>query len=47
MYNLSFTEEEISVILLSLDYYQWSNPYINESTFETAEEIKNKIDEIL
>ena len=47
MYNLSLTEEEISIILQSLGYYQWNNPYINEETFEIAEKIKNKIDEIL
>ena len=47
MYNLSLTEEEISIILQSLGHYQWSNPYISEETFEIAEKIKNKIDEIL
>ena len=47
MYNLILTEEEISIILQALSYYQFNNPYITEQTFNIGRNITNKIDEIL
>ena len=47
MYNLSLTEEEVSIILQALSYYQWNNPYINEEFHNIASKVQDKIDEIL
>lgn len=47
MYNLVLTEEEVSIILQALSYYQFNNPYITEQTFNIANSITEKIDEIL
>lgn len=47
MYNLVLTEEEVSIILQALSYYQFNNPYITEKTFNIGRIITNKIDEIL
>jgi hypothetical protein len=47
MYNLFLTEEEISIILQALSYYQFNTPYITEETFKIGKNITNKIDEIL
>lgn len=47
MYNLVLTEEEISIILQALSYYQFNNPYITEQTFDIANNVTEKIDKIL
>ena len=47
MYNLSLTEEEISIILQALSYFNFNSPYITEQTFNIANSITEKIDEIL
>ena len=47
MYNLSLTEEEISIMLQALSYFSFNNPYITEQTFDIANKITEKIDEIL
>lgn len=47
MYNLNLTEEEIAIILNALGHFQYNNPYITIETYNIADNIKNKIDEIL
>ncbi len=47
MYNLSLTEEEISIILQALSYYKWNHPYITEEFYNIASKVQNKIDEII
>lgn len=47
MYNLSLTEEEIAIILRGLGHLQYNNPYIDQTTYDIAESVKNKIDEII
>lgn len=47
MYNLSLTEEEISIILQALSYYQWSHPYITEEFRNIASKVQDKIEEII
>ncbi len=48
MYSLTnLTEEQISIILQALTLFQFENKYISSEQFIIAEEIKEKIDEIL
>lgn len=47
MYNLSLTEEEVSIILQALSYFSFNSPYITGQTFDIANKITEKIDEIL
>lgn len=47
MYNLLLTEEEVSIILQALSYFNFNNPYITEQTFDISNKITEKIDEIL
>ena len=47
MYNLSLTEEEISVILQALSYFSFNSPYITGQIFDITNNITEKIDEIL
>ena len=46
MYNLSLTEEEISVILQALSYYKY-HPYITKEFYNIASKVQDKINEII
>ena len=47
MYKLELTEKEIAILLQALSHYQYNNPYITQEQFDIAENINQKIDEIL
>ena len=47
MFNLILTEEEVAIVLQALGHYQYNNPYITQETFSLADNVRNKIDEIL
>lgn len=47
MYNLSLTEEEISIILQSLDFYEEQNIHLTEPFYNIINNIRGKIDEKL
>ena len=44
MYDLQLTEDEISIILQALNYFQYENPYITEEQYDIANNVTNKID---
>ena len=47
MYKLELTEKEIATLLCALSHYQNNNPHITQEQFDIAENINQKIDEIL
>lgn len=47
MYNLSLTEEEVSIILQSLDFYEEQNIHLREEHYNIINGIRTKADEIL
>ena len=47
MYKVEFTEEDLSIILQAIMFYQDRNPYFTEKEYDIAEEVYAKIDEIL
>ena len=47
MYNLSLTEEEISIILQSLNFFEEHNMHFREEHYNIINNIRTKIDEIL
>lgn len=47
MYNLSLTEEEVSMILQSLDFYEEHNIHFREEHYNIINNIRTKVDEIL
>ena len=47
MYKLNLTEEEIVIIMQALSYYQFDNPYTTEEQYQIAQNVRNKIDEII
>ena len=48
MYNLlNLTEEEVSIILQALKYYQYNNSYINQELYNIAENVVEKIVNII
>ena len=47
MYNLSLTEEEISIILQSLNFFEEHNIHLREEHYNIINNIRTKVDEIL
>ena len=47
MYKVEFTEEELSIILQAIMFYQDRNPCFTEKEYNIAEEVYTKIDKIL
>lgn len=47
MYNLSLTEEEISIILQSLNFFEEHNMHLGEEHYNIINNIRTKADEIL
>lgn len=47
MYNLSLTEEEVSIILQSLDFYEEQNIHLTKVFYDIINDIRGKVDEIL
>lgn len=47
MYELNLTETEVAIIMQALSYYQYNNVHISEEQYDIAENILNKIDEII
>lgn len=47
MYKVEFTEEELSIILQAIMFYQDRNLHFTEKQYNIAERIYAKIDEIL
>lgn len=45
MYNLEFTEEELSIVLQALSYYQYNGQYVTQEQFDIVQKILDKIDE--
>lgn len=47
MYELTLSEEEISIILQSLDFFEEHNIHLTEKFYDIINNIRTKIDEIL
>ena len=47
MYELNLTETEIAIVMQALSHYQYNNAHVTEEQYDIAENILNKIDEIL
>lgn len=47
MYNLSLTEEEISIILQSVNFFEEHSMPLREEYYNIISDIRTKIDEIL
>ena len=47
MYKIDLTEEEISLILQALDFHEEHNIHLKEVQFNIANNIRNKINEII
>lgn len=47
LYNLELTEEEIAILLRSLTHFMYYNSLITSENFKIAEQIKNKIAEVI
>lgn len=45
--NLDFTEEQLSIILQALSFYQYTNPHISEEQYNIAETVICKVDELI
>jgi hypothetical protein len=47
MYELNLTETEIAIVMQALSHYQYNNVHVSEEQYDIAENILNKIDEII
>lgn len=47
MYELKLTETEIAIIMQALSHYQFDNPFVTAEQYQIAQNVMNKIDEII
>lgn len=47
MYELNLTETEIAIMMQALSHCQYNNIHVSEEQYDIAENILNKIDEII
>lgn len=47
MYKLELTEEEIVIILQALSHYQYNNPHVTETQWDIANQVAEKIDDVI